>query len=200
MLQGSADSNSSSHHAEGLYQPAAIFAGPQTSRPLPIEAEPTRATSGQPSSTAHDRVFCAPKHAASGAFKNLRLSKKSADGPPRRPEEASTVGELPAGCGDAGTAAGTRIALERLLPSPKSKASEEEAPSAVAVCHQGARTPPAKRIPGGLSKDGVATGDNESISLVSSPEFVPGEKRQDALGLCFDFKKPNKTSLLDWGR
>ncbi|KAG5857392.1 hypothetical protein ANANG_G00018980 [Anguilla anguilla] len=76
---------------------------------------------------------------------------------------------------------GPHVNPGQLSPRAALTASEREAPPAVGVGREGARTPPAESLPGGLSNDGVAEGGDESTSRACSPEFGSGEKRQDAL-------------------
>ncbi|XP_035291607.1 centrosomal protein kizuna isoform X1 [Anguilla anguilla] len=197
-LQGSTASDRSPHLAKGLYQPAAIFMSHHTSRSLPVEAECTKEASVQQSSVEHDGLARRPEQSESGTSKNPRLSRKGTGGPPRSPDDASAVGDVPArrdaSGGDAGTVArappsldiaslapGPHVIPEQLSPRAALTASEREAPPAVGAGREGARTPPAESLPGGLSNDGAAEGGGESTSRACSPEFGSGEKRQDAL-------------------
>ncbi|XP_064187528.1 centrosomal protein kizuna isoform X3 [Anguilla rostrata] len=196
-LQGSTASDHSPHLAKGLYQPAAIFMSHHTSSCLPVEAE-GREASVQQWSVEHDGLARRPELSESGTSKNPRLSRKGTGGPPRSSADSSAVGDVPArrdaSGGDAGTVARAPSSLDiaslapgphvnpgQLSPRAALTASEQEAPPPVGVGHEGARTPPAESLPGGLSNDGVAEGGDESTSRACSPEFGSGEKRQDAL-------------------
>ncbi|KAJ8341815.1 hypothetical protein SKAU_G00341060 [Synaphobranchus kaupii] len=187
VLQGSAASDCSSHLAKGLYQPAAIFLGRQTSSSPPVEAEATGATSVQPSNSEPDRFSRSPEQLESGTLKKQRLSKKGTDSPPRLSDDTSAARRDESG-EDAGIAAGAPPPLnfaspasephagpERLSPRVTSKVSEEEAPAAVGVGREVANMPPAESVPEGVSNDGVAAGDSEnteSHSLPSSEKSV----------------------------
>ncbi|KAG9336125.1 hypothetical protein JZ751_002472 [Albula glossodonta] len=184
VSQGPTASSSSSRLAKGLYHPATIFMGRQTSTVLPMESQDTRVTSVHQTVTKlENHYLCSAEGPESGALNDCRLSMKGTNTPPHLLGDVSADGDFPA-CrktseGDAGNMGGIGLAssfaamaigphrgLTPLSACENSKASKGEVAPVTGLVHEGVRPLPSENDPGGVS-DGVVE-DSQSCSLPSS--------------------------------
>ncbi|KAI1895831.1 hypothetical protein AGOR_G00110810 [Albula goreensis] len=197
VSQGPTASNSSSRLAKGLYHPATIFMGRQTSTVLPMESQDTRVTSVHQTATKLENHYpCSAEGPESGALNDCRLSMKGTNTPPHLLGDVLADSDFPA-CrktseGDAGNVGGIGLAssfaamaigphrgLTPLSACENSKASKGEVAPATGLVHEGVRPLPSENDPGGVS-DGVVEGEDERVLQGSSPSCASGKQCRDA--------------------